>query len=37
MLKLQDLLKEAVSVSQVRSTIAKVKKQLIQKWKQKDG
>lgn len=28
---------EAVSVSQVRSTIAKVKKQLIQKWKQKGG
>jgi hypothetical protein len=28
---------EAVSVSQVRSTIDKVKKQLIQKWKQKGG
>ena len=28
---------EAVSVSQVRSTIAKVKKQIIQKWKQKGG
>lgn len=34
---IKESVNEVVSVSQVRSTIAKVKKQLIQKWKQKGG
>jgi hypothetical protein len=35
--KKNESINEVVSVSQVRSTIDKVKKQLIQKWKQKGG